>query len=347
MTAYVARYMFNEIRALFTTAKRSLFAAALASFFAAAGSAHVMSMSTGDLRIEGRQVHYELRMPLYEMQHVTPSDSARSEQSLFEHIQFSSGGSEGKLVRRSCRADPGQAVYSCVADYEFPQAIDQLDVLCTFHAVTVPNHVHLLRAVMGDRRDQAIFDFSFQKATLRFRPPTAAEVAVTEFGAGAMRAVGGLVQLLFLASLVLAARTRRELLAITGMFLLGQVASALIVPRTGWQPPPRFVEAAAALSLAYLAIEILLLPKAGGRWIIAGLLGTFHGLYFHLFLVSTGYSPGFVLAGAVLVEMALIAAFALIFSRIGRVSAAFRPVQVSASALFAVGIIWFLLRLKS
>ena len=306
-----------------------------------------MSMSTGDLRLEGRQLHYELRMPLYEMPHVAPSDPGRSEQSLFEHIRFSSGGTEALLVRRSCRAQPGEAVYSCVADYEFPESVDQLDILCTFHAVTVPNHVHLLRAVMGERRDQAIFDFSFQKATLRFRPPTATEVALTEFGAGAMRAVGGVVQLLFLCSLALAARSRRELFAIAGMFLLGQIGSALILPRTGWQPAPRFVEAAAALTLAYLAIEILLLPKAGGRWIIAGLLGAFHGLYYHLFLQSTGYSPGFVLIGATVVESTLIAAFALLLSRIGRVSAAFRPVQISASALFAVGIIWFLLRLKS
>src|SRR5260370_38751825 len=117
-----------------------------------------------------------------EVIHGPSSDPAGSEARLFEPIQVSSGGSEGKLVRRSCRADPGQAVYSCVADYEFPQAIDKLDILCTFHAVTVPNHVHLLRAVMGDRRGQAIFDFSFQKATLRFGPPTQAEVGVTKFG---------------------------------------------------------------------------------------------------------------------------------------------------------------------
>jgi hypothetical protein len=125
------------------------------------------------------------------------------------------------------------------------------------------------------------------------------------------------------------------------------VVSALLVPRTGWQPPPRFVEAAAALTLAYLGVEILMLPAAGGRWLIAGLLGCFHGLYFHLFLQSTGYPPGFVLLGAGMVEVALIAAFALIFSRIGRVAAALRPVQVSASALVAIGMVWFLLRLKN
>ena len=304
--------------------------------------AHVMSMSTGDLRIDGLHAHYKLRMPLYEMSHVTGA-----EQTLFDHIRFSSGGSDARLIKKDCSADQGQGIYFCTAEYEFPQPVDKLDVECTFHAVTVPNHVHLLRAVNGERRDQAIFDFSFPRSTLRFRPPTAAEIRMTEFGAGAMRAAGGIVQVLFLASLVLAARSRRELLAMSGMFIAGQIASALLVPLTRWQPPSRFVEAAAALTLAYLAVEILLLPKAAGRWAIAGLLGAFHGLYFLLFLQSTGYAPGFVLAGAALAEIALLALFALIFSRVGRFAAALRPVQVSASALLGVGLIWFFLRLKS
>ena len=155
------------------------------------------------------------------------------------------------------------------------------------------------------------------------------------------------MQVLFLASLVLAARSRNELVVIVGMFLAGQVASALIVPGTGWQPPARFVEAAAALTLAYLAVEILALPRAGGRWAIAGLLGAFHGLYFLLFLKSTGYHAGYVLAGAALAEIVLIAAFAFVFSRINRLAAALRPVQVSACALLVIGMIWFLLRLKN
>lgn len=309
---------------------------------AAPAFAHVMSMSTGDLTIDGRRAHYELRMPLYEMSHV-----AGSEQSLLDHIRFSTGGSAAKLVKKDCSADPAQGTYFCAVDYEFPQPVDKLDVECTFHVVTVANHVHLLRAVNGGKRDQALFDFSFPKATLRFRPPTPTEIAVTEFGAGVARALGGVVQVLFLASLVLAARSRKELLALSGMFLAGQVAAALIVPRTAWQPPSRFVEAAAALTLAYLAVEILLLPRAGGRWAIAGLLGAFHGLYFLLFLQSTGYAPGYVLSGAAFAELALIALFALIFSRIGRLAAALRPVQVSASALLVIGMVWFFLRLRS
>src|SRR5579871_4169719 len=148
-----------------------------------------------------------------------------------------------------------------------------------------------------------------------------------------MRALGGVVQVLFLAAVALAARNRKELFALAGMFLAGQILSVLVVPYTAWQPAPRFVEAAAALTIAYLAVEILLLPEAGARWLVAGALGAFHGLYFHLFLQTTGYRPAMVLAGAAFAEIVVIAILGLAFSRIARVARALRPVEVSASAL--------------
>ena len=131
------------------------------------------------------------------------------------------------------------------------------------------------------------------------------------------------------------------------MFLAGQAAAVLLVPLTGWQPAPRFVEAAAALTVAYLAVEILLLPQAGARWLVAGVLGAFHGLYFHLFLQNSGYRPGFVLAGAALAELAAVSILALIFSQVGRIARGLRPLQVSASALLVFGMVWFMLRLRN
>ena len=53
------------------------------------------------------------------------------------------------------------------------------------------------------------------------------------------------------------------------------------------------------------------------------------------------------LAGAAVAEIAAIALLAFAFSRIGRVARALRPVQVSAGALLAFGMVWFFLRLKS
>jgi len=301
-----------------------------------------MSMSSGDLAISGARAHYELRMPLYEVAHVPDP-----EHTLLQHIRFSGA----RLVRSECHADPARGIYLCAADYEFAEPVDRLDVECTFTAITVPTHVHLLRASLGEKlgqkRDEAIFDLAFTRATLRFRPPTAAEIAITQAGAGFVRALGAAVQVLFLAALVLAARSRRELLAIAAMFLFGQAASVLAMAHVAWQPAPRFVEAATALAVAYLAVEILLLPQAGARWLVAGVLGALHGLYFHLFVQTTGYSPALVLLGAALAQTSAIAVLALALSRAGRMANAFRPVQVAASALLVFGIVWFFLRLRS
>ncbi len=306
------------------------------------GYAHVMSMSSGDLTVEGARGHYELRMPLYEVAHIK-----NPETSILENIHFSSGLRTARLLEHSCANDAAGANYVCTADYEFAAPPDYVDVLCTFAAITVPNHVHLLHAKMSGKLDQAVFDLSFTHSTLRFRPPTPLEAAITEMGAGFIRAWAGIVQLVFLAALALAARSGKELLTLTGMFLAGQIASVLLMPHTSWQPAPRFVEAAAALSVAYLAVEILLLPEAGARWLIAAVLGAFHGLYFHLFLQSTNYRPGFVLTGAALAEATAIAILWAVVSRISRLARVLRPVQVSACALLAFGMIWFFLRLRS
>jgi hypothetical protein len=302
--------------------------------FGRPASGHVMSMSSGDLTVDGMRAHYELRMPLYEIVHVRDP-----EQTLLEHIRFAGA----RTVRHECRADAAHDTYRCSADYEFPAPIEQVGVECTFPSVTVPNHVHLLRAEMGGKHDQAVFDLSFTRATLRFRPPTPAEIVVTQAGAGFVRALGGAVQILFLGALVLASRRRRELLALAAMFLAGQAAAVAIVPLTAWQPPPRFVEAAAALTIAYLAVEILLLPQAGARWMIAGVLGAFHGLYLHLFVENTGYAAGLVLAGAAIAEAAAVTALALLLRPAVRWP---RVRTVASCGLLAFGLIWFAIRLR-
>jgi hypothetical protein len=299
-------------------------------------AAHVVSMSTGDLKIDGARAHYELRMPLYEVAHVQAP-----EKTLLQHIRFFSAGREARMLASQCDADKAHDSYLCTADYEFAAPVEKLDVECTFPSITVPNHVHLLRAQMGAKEDQGVFDLTFTRTTLRFRPPTAMEIVAVQSGAGAVRALGGLAQVLFLVALAMAARGRKEMLAMAAMFLAGQVLCVSIVPHTNWVPTPRFVEAAAALTVAYLAVEALLLPQAGSRWLVAGVLGIFHGLYFCLFLQNTGYGPGLVLAGAAAAEIVVLGVLSLLLLRAGRLVH-----RVGEAALLAGGLFWFVLRLN-
>lgn len=302
--------------------------------------AHMVSMSTGELKVTGNRAHYELFMPMYEVAHVR--DPAKT---LLEHIRFKGGGAWGKASNESCREEQG--TYVCVADYEFPAAVEEVEAECTFAAVTVPNHVHLLHAYLGDKVDQAVFDLSFTDAQIRFRPPTPFEIAIEELTAGFMRAAGGLAPLLFLAGLALAARSWRELAELTGAFLIAETVACLTAPRIPFPLSPRFIEAAAALTIAYLAFEIVLLPKSSLRWLVVGVLGLFHGTYFSIFLAQSGYSAATFLAGVAIAELLLITVFAVIVTRLSRFAWMRRVVPVAASLLLAVGLVWFFLRLRA
>jgi hypothetical protein len=162
-----------------------------------------------------------------------------------------------------------------------------------------------------------------------------------------MRAAGGLAPLLFLASLALAARTRRELAALTLAFLAAEAAACTLAPRVALPLSPRFIEAAAALTVAYLAFEIILLPESRHRWLVVGVLGLFHGAYFSIFLTESGFHVPTFLGGVVLAELLLIAVFALILGQLARFRWMHRAVTVSATLLLVTGIVWFFFRLRA
>src|SRR5262249_10589887 len=107
---------------------------------------------------------------------------------------------------------------------------------------------------------------------------------------------------------------------------------------------PRFVEAAAALTVAYLAVEILLLPASATRWLIVAVLGAFHGLYFLLFVQSTGYHAALVFAGAAAGGAAGVAIVAYLLGRLKGMSKRLAP--ACASALLVCGLAWFFLGLR-
>jgi hypothetical protein len=300
--------------------------------------AHMVSMSTGELRIEGHRAQYELRMPAYEVAHIRDP-----ERTLLEHIHFRSGGQDARMLEKSCGEQP--SAYVCSAAYDFPALAEPIEVECTFAAVTVPNHVHLLRAYEGAKSDQAVFDLSFTTAEIRFRPPPAWETAARATAAGFMRAAGGLAPLLFLASLTLAARGRRELAMLTASFVMAESAACLLADRLPVQLSPRFIEAAAALTVAYLAFEIVLLPNSGARWLVVGILGLFHGAYFSLFLASSGFPAAAFLSGVIGGELLLIALFAFVFHRVVSVARIPRAIPAAASLLLVVSTVWFFVRL--
>jgi hypothetical protein len=260
-------------------------------------AAHTISMSHGVAQIEGSRLMYQLRIPAYELSHIQ-----NPEQTLFSEIHFFSNGLEGRLLERSCRNEPDMAAFVCSATYEFPRPIDTLTVNCGLARVTVPNHIHLLRAIKGNHIDQAIFDNNTIAADLHFRPPTPFETAIRNIAAGVHRAATSFAGLVFLIVLALAARTAKEFAAVMAAFLAGQAISCAILPHIRFDPSPQFIVIAMLTTTAYLLVEIVFLREGSGRWLVCGVLGLFHGLYYALLLREGEYNAVYVLAGVFAVE---------------------------------------------
>ena len=110
---------------------------------------------------------------------------------------------------------------------------------------------------------------------------------------------------------------------------------------------PRFIEAAAALTIAYLAFEIVLLPESRHRWIVVGVLGLFHGAYFSMFLAQSNFRAPVFLAGVTVAELLLISIFAVLLAALAHLAWTRRAIPVAASLLLVTGLVWFLLRLRA
>jgi hypothetical protein len=277
----------------------------VAILFAVTCCAHTMSMSSGDAVLEGTKLTYTLTMPLYEITH-----TATPEQSLLAHIAFG----DAQLTTHECHTESARESYVCRAVYQFRAAPETLPVHCTFFEVTVPNHVHLLRATRGEKRDQAAFDSAFTSATLRFHRSTAASLGARQVVSAATQIFTGLMPILLLVTLAMAAANWRDLALLSAFFLAGQLVGAVFP----WQPPPRFLEAAVALAIAYCAVEILFLPRSRAFWVrdcamglIAGLIA---GLVLAAFIRRSDAPFPYAFAGTAAADLAILcSAGALVF----------------------------------
>ena len=304
--------------------------------FPAPGTAHVLSVSHGNLQLEGSDVRYELRMPLAE----APVEEDQRK-SLLDAFALRANGEAGERVEGACREEGSQQLYICNATYRFPEPPEKITVRCNYPSVTVPHHVHIVSSGKGDVARRTVFDIVSREAEIRFTAPTPWEVFTSQILAGVRRAMTSPELLLFLAILVLAGRTRRELGGCVGAFLLAQIAVALLGRLFGWTPPARFIEAAAALTVAYVAAEVLFLPEARKRWLVCAGMGCFHGLFLSAFLASTRMQPAYFVPGALGCEVFLLALLGALRLRFVRR----REEQLLSLLLLVSGLGWFGLRL--
>lgn len=92
--------------------------------------------------------------------------------------------------------------------------------------------------------------------------------------------VQGYDHLLFLLALVIGTSKPRSLLAVISAFTVAHSTTLILCALDVLSLDRTFVEAAIALSIAYVAVENVATPRDRGRWIVAGAFGLIHGAGF-------------------------------------------------------------------
>lgn len=284
--------------------------------------------------MDGPTATFELRIPMYEIAQV-----AHPETELLAHFRFG----DGYLARSTCQVGTGteDGSYICHGEYEFPALHpDALEVQCTLFQATVPNHIHMLTATQmsssgQEFTDQEVFDQRFTTIEVRFRPPSAAEAMFRNAASGALRAIESVLGLLCLSGLALAVRGWKEALLFLAVYVSAELGAKRLGPFLPVSMSAKFLEAILALIVAYLTVEILLLPQGRSRWLVAVVMGLCHGV------LAAGF-PAAYLLGALPVEAAIFAvltAVALGLPPRGRLS--------SAAILLGAGLAMFGARVLS
>jgi hypothetical protein len=262
-----------------------------------------VSISTGHLTVSAREAVYRLNMPAYELQHVGNARTALPEAIAIEGA---------RRAGSSCSAD--STSMTCTMRWEFDRAPESVTVTSKLAAITVPNHVHILTAVRGGLSDRAVLDENTPSATLRFGEPGALDRLFTA------RPMSALAILLACFTAGIAARSRRELLLTVAAFASG-IGAGFVFP---WLFATRFVEAAVAVSCAYIAFEALALPASDWWALLPALPGLALGLYLRV-LTETGA----VWLAAAAVSLSILLGFAGLASR-----------RVVPAAVLAISAIW-------
>ncbi|HSB53354.1 MAG TPA: HupE/UreJ family protein, partial [Gemmatimonadales bacterium] len=109
------------------------------------------------------------------------------------------------------------------------------------------------------------------------------QAAASFVGLGVTHILGGVDHLLFLLCLVIPFAGVRKVIPIITAFTLAHsftlIGSAYdLGPSGAWFPP--FVETAIAASIVYMALENIIGPDLGRRWLLTGLFGLVHGFGF-------------------------------------------------------------------
>lgn len=337
-------------------------------------SAHTGSMAFWKVSTDGDAAHSQVIVSLVDFgwtsealttpEHggvLTEQRRRKIGQVLLQYFQVIEDGRATPATLVSARLLPPDAI-EVVARHELSADASVRLARSTFHVLTDDSHRVLARIEHGDSSVPIVLTASTTDYVLSASAAAGDGWLPALAPAGSLRAmlllgvehiVTGYDHVLFLLCLLVPGGTWRSRVAIVTAFTvahsvtLGLAALHLVVL------PTRFVEVAIALSLAYVAIENVLVDRPRVRWPLAFGFGLVHGFGFAGMLDVLGMPAGqlvsSVLAFNVGIELGQLAIVAVAVPVIGwmtRHAWHHRVVQGTSAAVCVLAAVWIVERLS-
>jgi hypothetical protein len=259
--------------------------------------AHTTSISYSEIDIKERTIQLRLRLNLYEVNFAAQldgnSDRVLSESEVkssfpkwvdrvFDNIQIDCQGRAGKATLNSFTFVPDTGALECLASYSFPQLLEDIRFRVTLHNLTDSGHLNLALIQYDSRQEQRFFNLENSEARVELRRTPAG--VLRRWGRwlliGGRRVIGSYECLAFLFGLLLVNQNFENQTRSSLAFLLSQMVTFSIGAFNVAVLPERFLGSAIALSVAYIAIENLLIKEISNRWLIALFFGLIFGFSF-------------------------------------------------------------------
>jgi hydrogenase/urease accessory protein HupE len=238
-------------------------------------------------------------------------------------------------------------------EYRCPAPIETLRIEMHLFDGVSPNWVSLARLTWG----KDVREFAFREGAGSWEvsgaPSTGLLAQARSFLAlGVEHIFTGYDHLLFLVGLLLLGGRFWSLFKIVTAFTVAHSVTLILAALEVVNVPPRIVEPAIALSIAYVGAENFFLKSTDRRWIIAFAFGLIHGFGFAGILREMGLPQrGLVLSllsfnvGVEAGQLAVVAVVLPVILLIRRQAWQRRAVYAASLAITGMGLYWFVERL--
>lgn len=328
-------------------------------------AAHPLSVSYSRVVVRDRDLAATVRLPLDDMDLllrldrdldgvVSPEELVRARTDVERYVtsRMTVAANDARLVPAlqdvSVWKDSNGAPYlEAVLEYTADRRINSIRLQVRILTDLYPDHRNLADIQLGGQATQ--FVFQHDNAYVGHASGANLWRSARSFVAlGIEHIVTGYDHIVFLFGLLLVGRGFGSVVAIVTSFTVAHSLTLALATFGVVEPAARTIEAAIALSIAYIGFENLVVKDVRHRWKIAFLFGLVHGLGFATVLREMHLPRGGLVVslltfnlGVEIGQVVIVAAMVPVLRLLHRTAHGQLVTRLASVAILAVGLFWF------